>query len=49
MGIFVLAVLTGLLVLSLLVCRLMPFEIGSRIVPKSWARFFYASPSPRNK
>jgi hypothetical protein len=47
MGVFVLAVLTGILVLSLLVCRLMPFEIGSRIVPKSWARFFYGEPLPK--
>lgn len=44
MGIFVLAVLTGLLALSLLACRLMPFEIGSRIVPKRFARFFYGEP-----
>jgi hypothetical protein len=43
-GIFVLAVLTGLLALSLLVCRLMPFEIGSRIVPQKLARFFYGEP-----
>lgn len=47
MGIFVLAVLTGLLVLSLLLCRLMPFEIGSRIVPKKLASFFYGEPLPK--
>ena len=47
MAIFVLAVLTSLLALSLLVCRLMPFEIGSRIVPKRLARFFYGEPLPK--
>ena len=47
MGILVLAVLTGLLSLSLGVCRLMPFEIGSRIVPKKLARFFYGEPLPK--
>jgi hypothetical protein len=47
MSILVLAVLTGLLVVGISGCRLMPFETGSRIVPKRLARFFYGEPLPK--
>lgn len=47
MTIFILAALTALLALVLFACRFMPFEIGARIVPKRWARFFYGEPFPK--
>jgi len=50
MRIFVATVLIGLLALGLLGCRLMPWEIGAQLVPKSLTRFLYGGPpSPRKK
>lgn len=44
MAIIVSTAAITLLVVGIIGCRLMPYEIGARIVPKSLARLLYGEP-----
>jgi hypothetical protein len=48
MGIIIGTVVITLLAIGVLGCRLMPYEIGARIIPKSMARLLYAEPLRKN-
>ena len=48
MGIIILTVVVTVFTVGVVGCRLMPYEIGARIVPKGMARLLYGEP-PRSK
>ena len=48
MGMVIGTVVITLLAIGVLGCRLMPYEIGARIIPKSLARLLYGEPLRKN-